>query len=123
MPRPSALALNPDSSYSWADGVDRRIHKGFPPLASPAVTGISYPRSPEDKLMPPEHFSTLQGSSEGSEEPVTPADFESLDNLWDNLRHQKELKMSKQPPKVKSLEGADLPELTPPKQTIKRRKS
>jgi hypothetical protein len=123
MPRPSALALNPDSSHTWT-GVDRPIHKGFPPPTSPAVTGISYPRSPDDNLMPSEHFSTPQGSSEGSVEPVTPTDYESLDNLWDNLRHQKELKMSKKSPKVKSLEGADLPELTPPyKQSIKKRKS
>jgi len=122
MPRPSTPGSRQDPTRPW-DGVDRHFDKAFAPPVVPNITGLSFPTSLPDRPMAPEPFSTPQGSSEGSEGPVTPTEYESLDRLWDSLRHQKELKMAKQPAKVKSLEGTDLPELSPPKPIIKKRKS
>ncbi|KAL0954494.1 hypothetical protein HGRIS_003462 [Hohenbuehelia grisea] len=50
-------------------------------------------------------YSTTDTPSYDTVEPVTPTDYESLDQLWDTLRQQKEAKMAKEPPKVKSFEG------------------
>jgi hypothetical protein len=56
--------------------------------------------------------------------PATPADLESLHQLWGSLRHEKELKEAKSRPKVQSLEAPDPPGLVAvPKQHIKKRKS
>lgn len=123
MPRSSTPGFRQDPSRPW-DGVDRLFEKAFAPPVTPNITGLSFPMSLPDRPMAPEPFSTPQGSSGSSDGPVTPTEYESLDQLWDSLRHQKEIKMAKQPAKVKSLEGTDLPELSPPpKHTIKKRKS
>jgi len=97
----------------------------LPPLPSPispAVTRLVYP-SPVDTVPPPggRHHSMLNEndprvsayddcysveapSSYDTIEPVSPTDYESLDQLWDTLRQQKEARMAKEPPKVKSFE-------------------
>jgi hypothetical protein len=123
MPRPSTPGFRQDPSRPW-DAADRLFDKSFSPPVAPNITGLSYPMSLPDRPMAPEPFSTPQGSSGSSDGPVTPTEYESLDQLWDSLRHQKELKMAKQPAKVKSLEGTDLPELPiAQRHTVKRKKS
>jgi hypothetical protein len=52
-------------------------------------------------------------SSNDSATPITPTDIESLDQLWGNIRLEKERKMAKDPLKIKSLEEnhSELPRL------------
>ena len=89
---------------------------------TPAVTGIDYPG--EDELStdiesrPPARndahhalytHSNVAGSTIDDVEP--PADTQSLDQLWDTIRLEKERKMAKERPKVQSFEDAVSQEL------------
>ena len=59
--------------------------------------------------MAPEPYTVSGGpsqpasSSSGSEVPATPRDCESLDNIWDQVRHRKVRELQGQPSKVASL--------------------
>ncbi|KAJ8521923.1 hypothetical protein ONZ45_g1447 [Pleurotus djamor] len=97
---------------------------------TPAVTGLFFP-SPIDTNVQDNGrqnpiFKDIQdefsldderSQSYDTAEPVTPTDYQALDDLWGTLRLQKEIKMAKEPPKVKSFEGVDLgapSEIQPP---------
>ncbi|TFY82257.1 hypothetical protein EWM64_g1760 [Hericium alpestre] len=73
-----------------------------------------------DRPMAPEPFSTPLNSfaSTSSTEPETPADSDSLDRVWSEVRRKKERQMATQPSKVKSLEAWSASEQTPPAPTV-----
>jgi hypothetical protein len=94
----------------------------IPSPVTPAVTGIDYPG--EDELStdietrPPARndahralytHPNVAGSTIDDVEP--PADTQSLDQLWDTIRLEKERKMAKERPKVQSFEDAVSQEL------------
>ncbi|EIM91039.1 uncharacterized protein STEHIDRAFT_72762 [Stereum hirsutum FP-91666 SS1] len=59
--------------------------------------------------MAPEPFSTplySHPSTSSNTEPETPADSDSLDHIWSEVRRRKERTMAKSPGKIKSLEEA-----------------
>ena len=136
MPSPQPNRKDPSRSV---DG------RAFASPITPAVTGLSFP-SPMDAPTEVAHdrprpvlMASTPGpsssashpaefSSDGSAEP--PADHQSLDRLWDSLRQEKERKMAKERPKVKSLEetGSEMhvlqqPPLLQSKPTLKKQKS
>lgn len=92
-----------------------------------------------ERPMAPEPFSTplySHPSTSSNTEPETPADSDSLDHIWSEVRRRKERTMAKSPGKIKSLEEAlsaeeqsaervESPprESTPVRSQLKRRKS
>lgn len=103
--------------------VNRKDYKVvIPSPVTPAVTGIDYPGDdlstdiesrPQARNVP--HHAALYthpniaGSTIDDVEP--PVDAQSLDQLWDTIRLEKERKMAKERPKVQSLEDAVAQEL------------
>jgi hypothetical protein len=91
-------------SASWST-----LNKDIPPL-TPAVTGISYPSPSEvrqDRQRPfiltaPSESSHHHSSSDDSLAPSTPTDIDTLGQLWESIRLDKERRMAKEPSKIKS---------------------
>jgi hypothetical protein len=92
---------------SWGNLESRLEPTESAPL-TPAVTGINYPsptdasgiQRPHVQITPSAASSHYPPSSDGSNAPITPADIDTLDQLWSSIRLQKERKMEKEPPKV-----------------------
>jgi hypothetical protein len=126
-PTPPRLKFSRDgTTRRRAERSDVKPLNKAPPPPTPTVTGLSFPTPCTERPPAPEPFSTPQGSSDGSFDlPVTPPDHESLDQLWGNIRHEKQLKEAKSRPKVKSLETPQLPQLQPApnQQTLKKKRS
>lgn len=97
---------------------DGKPHNNSP--ITPAVTGLFFPspidgnvqdngrQNPILRDVEAEFSIDERSQSYDTVDPITPTDYQALDELWGTLRMQKELKMAKEPPKVKSFEGLSL---------------
>jgi len=104
------------NSHPDRQNINTKHHAEESPI-TPAVTGIVFPYSPPTtdpsptqqnprRSSTPHHDRSFSSSNSNSESPPPPAD---LDHLWTTLRQEKQRKMAKEQPKVKSFEDVDLP--------------
>lgn len=118
------------NSYSERYGTSSRGKRAEESPVSP-VTGIVFPSpidastqrtataalarksrrdiSATDRSLSNRHTSSDPQSDLSESASPPPADSQSLDQLWDTLRQEKQRKMAKEQPKVKSFEDVELP--------------
>lgn len=100
---------------------NRRDDRPLMSPATPAVTGILYPKT-EDVSTEYESYRAPRPAGRGLytlpniagstiEDVEPPVNTHSLDELWGNIRQAKEKKMAKERPKVQSLEDTPYPDL------------
>ncbi|KAJ7756477.1 hypothetical protein DFH07DRAFT_820706 [Mycena maculata] len=121
-PVPQPDRIDVISPGSAAKPVFKRLTSPITPATTAGVTGLVFPLSPADsspneplpspRQRPLRRMSRIDSSSstskphpvEISSVPPQLEDGAALDDLWNTLRLEKELKMNKERPKVKSLE-------------------
>jgi len=99
----------PQTSARRSDGPDVRLNdKATPSPVTPAVTGIIYPSPTERteivdrKRYPVNEDNDPPSVHDHSDSPPN----HTLDEVWRTIQHEKALKVAKDRPKIRSLEGA-----------------